>query len=90
MNDDGEKFGKKEMRGNKNPAGLAALRDERYVEEMYYSSIQFSIVIPSTRLKCFALFVTIIILLTIDVQAIIRSKSMILKPRCLSLNLSFA
>ena len=67
-----------------------ALRDERYVEEMYYSSIQFSIVIPSTRLKCFALFVTIIILLTIDVQAIIRSKSMILKPRCLSLNLSFA
>ena len=61
MNDDGEKFGKKEMRGNKNPAGLAALRDERYVEEMYYSSIQFSIVIPSTRLKCFALFVTIIL-----------------------------
>ena len=28
MNDDGEKFGKREMRGNKNPAGLAALRDE--------------------------------------------------------------
>ena len=37
-----------------------ALRDERYVEEMYYSSIQFKIIIPSTRLKCFALFVTII------------------------------
>ena len=37
-----------------------ALRDERYVKEMYYSSILFSIIIPSTRLKCFALFVTII------------------------------
>ena len=45
-----------------------ALRDERYVKEMYYSSIQFKIVIPSTRLKCFALFVTIIMLLTMYLE----------------------
>ena len=45
-----------------------ALRDERYVEEMYYSSIQFKIVIPSTLLKCFALFVTIIMLLTMYLE----------------------
>ena len=45
-----------------------ALRDERYVKEMYYSSILFSIVIPSTRLKCFALFVTIIMLLTMYLE----------------------
>ena len=28
MNDDGEKFGKREMRGNKNPAEPWGLRDE--------------------------------------------------------------
>ena len=50
-----------------------ALRDERYVEEMYYSSIQFSIVIPSTRLKCFALFVTIIIIMNIGDDFISRT-----------------
>ena len=73
MNNDGEKFGKREMKGNKNPAEPWGLRDERYVEEMYYSSIQFSIVIPSTRLKCFALFVTIIIIMNIGDDFISRT-----------------
>ena len=50
-----------------------ALRDERYVEEMYYSSIQFSIVIPSTRLKCFALFVNLIIIMNIGDDFISRT-----------------
>ena len=64
---------KKGDEGKQKSRRARALRDERYVEEMYYSSIQFSIVIPSTRLKCFALFVTIIIIMNIGDDFISRT-----------------